>query len=88
MTFQETLEWQRVNSHHINRLANLGDALAAKLIAAYRDLYNNKLDPAKQTEWMRVCDEYARRDLTITERDELLEHFGHKEPVSLRRLDS
>lgn len=88
MTFFDTIQWQRVNSAHISRLAVLGDALAVKLVAAYRDLYDDKLNPHKQTEWMKICDDFCRRDLTLTTRVILQDRFGHKAPKDLRRLDS
>lgn len=88
MTFQETLEWQRVQSDSINRLANLGDPLALRLIEAYRALYANQLDAYLQSEWLKVCDDYCRRDLTLVTRVILQDRFGHKAPHSLRRLDS
>ncbi len=88
MTFQETLEWQRCNAHHISRLAGLGDKLAHRLIDAYCALYANQLDPRLQAEWLRVADDYCRRDLTITTRTILQDRFGHKEPKVLRRIDS
>lgn len=88
MTFQMTLEWQRVQSENINRLALLGDALAIRLVEAYRALYANKTDPYLQSEWMKVCDDYCRRDLTITTRTILQDRFGHKAPKQLKRIDS
>jgi hypothetical protein len=88
MTFGETLEWQRVNSVHIKRLADLGDRLAMKLITAYRELYADQLNPIKQNEWMKIADDYCRRDLTIVTRVLLQDRFGHKAPKTLRRLDS
>lgn len=88
MTFQQTMQWQRTQSHHINRLAKLGDALAIKLITAYRALYADQLNPIKQNEWMKICDDYCRRDLTITTRVILQDRFGHKAPKELKRMDS
>jgi len=88
MTFRETQEWLRVQSEHINRLAKLGDGLALRLIDAYRELHADRLNPVKQSEWMAVCDDYCRRDLTITTRVILQTKYGHKEPRQLRRLDS
>lgn len=90
MTFGQTLEWQRVNSHHINRLAKEGDPLAKRLIEAYRVLYADQLNPVKQTEWMKICDDYCRRDLTNTTRRILQDRFGHKIPthVTLKKVDS
>lgn len=88
MTFGETQAWLRENGVHINRLAELGDALAVRLIAAYRALYAKQLDPYLQTEWMKICDDFVRRDLTMTTRTILQDRFGHKEPKNLRRLDS
>lgn len=82
------MEWQRVNADKINRLAKLGDKLAVRLVAAYRDLYADKLNPAKQSEWMKVCDDYCRRDLTNTTRRILQDRYGHKIPAALKRLDS
>jgi len=88
MTFQETMDWQRVQAHHISRLAKLGDKLAARLIVAYRELHADQLNPAKQTVWMQVCDDYCRRDLTNVTRVLLQDRFGHKAPKQLKRLDS
>jgi hypothetical protein len=88
MTFQETMEWQWVNAPHINRLAKEGDALAARLITAYRALYDKKTDPYLQSEWMKVCDDYCRRDLTTVTRVILQNRYGHKQPKQLRRIDS
>lgn len=88
MTFQMTLEWQRVQSANINRLARLGDELALRLIAAYRAAYVDQLNPYLQSEWMKVCDDYCRRDLTITTRTILQDRFGHKVPKQLKRMDS
>jgi hypothetical protein len=88
VTFQMTLEWQRVQSHKINRLAKLGDKLALRLIVAYRDLYADQLNPHKQNEWMLIADDFCRRDLTITTRTILADRYGHKEPKQLKRMDS
>ncbi len=88
MTLQEALEYQRTQSHHIKRLADLGDRLAMKLITAYRELYSDQLNPIKQNEWMKIIDDYCRRDLTIVTRTLLQDRLGHKVPKSLRRLDS
>jgi len=88
MTFQETMDWQRVNSVHIKRLADLGDRLAMKLILAYRELFVDQLNLVKQNEWLKICDDFCRRDLTITTRTLLQEKYGHKIPRQLRRLDS
>ena len=86
MTFQETLEWQRVQSPKINRLAKLGDKLALKLITAYHELYRDRLNPFKQAEWMKICDDYCRRDLTLVTRVILQDRFGHKIPPQLRKV--
>lgn len=88
MTFQMTLEWQRVQSHNISRLALLGDPLACRLVTAYRALYVDQTNPYLQSEWMKVCDDYCRRDLTITTRTILQDRFGHKAPKQLKRMDS
>lgn len=88
MNFHDTLEWQRVQADKISRLAKLGDKLAARLIVAYRELYADRLNPVKQAEWMKVCDDYCRRDLTIVTRVILQDRFGHKPPANLKRLDS
>jgi hypothetical protein len=88
MDMKETLEWQRHNSERINRLAKLGDALAKRLIEAYRFLYDHRLDPRAQEDWLKVCDDYARRELTQTTRRILQDRYGHKIPKTLRRLDS
>ena len=88
MTFQETLDWQRCQSAHINRLANLGDRLAMKLITAYRELFADQMNPVKQNEWLKIADDYCRRDLTDVTRQLLQDQLGHKEPKQLRRLDS
>lgn len=86
MTFNDTMAWQRTQSHHINRLAGLGDALAVKLIQAYRDLYDDKFNPAKQANWMAICDDYCRRDLTQTTKRILQDRFGHKIPFTLPNI--
>jgi hypothetical protein len=88
MTFNETMEWQRIQSDKIKRLAKFGDKLAKRLIDSYRILYADRLNPLKQQEWMKICDDYCRRDLTITTRALLGERFGHKIPQQLRRIDS
>lgn len=88
MTFQETIDWQRTQAHHIKRLADLGDRLAMKLITAYRNLYDDRLNPVKQLEWLKIADDYCRRDLTMVTRVLLGDRYGHKEPKQLRRLDS
>lgn len=88
MTFQMTMEWQRCNSEKINRLAKLGDKLALRLVTAYQALYVDQLNPEKQSEWLKICDDYCRRDLTLTTRVILQDRFGHKEPKHLKRMDS
>ena len=88
MTFQDTMAWQRVQSDKINRLARLGDKLALRLIEAYRELYADQMNPLKQSEWMKICDDYCRRDLTIVTRVLLQDRYGHKAPQQLRRLDA
>jgi len=88
MTFQETLAWHGLQWDRINRLADLGDALARRLVVAYHVLYDDQLNPVKQTDWMKVADDYCRRDLTDVTRVILADRFGHKAPTSLRRLDS
>ncbi len=88
MTLSEALEWQRINAHHINRLAKLGDKTALRLIDVYRTLYADQLNPMKQNEFMAVVDDYFRRDHMIIERNQLAERFGHKIPKNFRRIDS
>jgi hypothetical protein len=88
MTFNETMDWQYTQAHNIKRLAKLGDPLACRLVAAYRALYAKQTDPYLQSEWMKVCDDYCRRDLMLATRKILLDRFGHKEPKSLKRMDS
>jgi len=85
VTFGETLEWQRCNSWEISRLATLGDKLACNLVSAYHRLYANRLDPVAQSEWMKYCDEFSRRDLYDGERLQLQNRFGHKLPPELIR---
>jgi len=86
MTFGETMEWQRAQSAKINRLAKLGDALARRLIEAYRALYDDRLNPAKQADWMAVADDYCRRDLTLATRAILQDRFGHKIPPTFKSV--
>lgn len=88
MDFPSTLDWQRCNSEKISRLAMLGDPLANRLVAAYRALYADKLNPYLQSEWMAVCDDFCRRDLTLTTRKILQDRYGHKVPKQLKRMDS
>lgn len=88
MTFQETLAWQTGQWDKINRLADLGDALARRLVFAYHLLYANQLDPYLQSEWLKIADDYCRRDLTIVTRAILADKFGHKIPRQLKRIDS
>ncbi len=88
MNFQQTMEWQRINAGHINRLAKLGDALAVRLIVAFKASYANQLDVYLQNEWMKVADDFCRRDLTITTRRILQDRFGVKIPQDLKRIDS
>lgn len=78
MKLNECLEWQRCNAHHVDRLAKLGDREANKLISAYRALYDHQLDVNLQNEFMVCCNEFVKRDLTITERDVLANRYGHK----------
>lgn len=80
MTFQETMEWQYCNIREINRLAKLGDKLALRLIEAYKEAYGDKLNTYKQSEWMKVCDDFCRRDLMKDTRRILQDRFGHKIP--------
>lgn len=88
MNFLETREWQAVNARHIARLAGEGDKLAIRLIAADRARCAAPLDPALLTDWLKVADDYCRRDLTITTRRILQDRFGHKIPKNFKRIDS
>jgi hypothetical protein len=88
MTFQETLSWQATQWDKINRLADQGDALARRLVVAYHELFANKLDTYLQSEWMKIADDYFRRDHDIATRVILQDRLGHKAPVNLRRLNS
>lgn len=88
MNAQETLEWQRDNVESINRLAKLGDKLALRLIEAYRYAYAHQTDPWALEEWVKVCDDYVRRELTNVTRRILQDRFGHKIPKNFRRIDS
>lgn len=74
------MEWQYCNKAEINRLAELGDKLALRLIAAYELAYRDKLNVYKQTEWMKVCDDFCRRDLMTDTRKILQDRWGHKIP--------
>lgn len=78
MTLQECLEWQRLNCLHIDRLAKNGDREAKKLIFTYQTLYDHRTDVKLQNEFIRCCEEFIRRDLTVTERADLQNKFGHK----------
>lgn len=86
VNMQETMEWQRVNSAAINRLAKLGDRLAMRLIQAYRDLYDDKFNPLKQETWMQVCEDYAKRELFVSTRRILQDRWGHKIPSEYRLI--
>lgn len=86
MDFASTLMWQRENATHINRLAKLGDKLALRLIEAYRDLYGDKLNPYKQTEWLAVADDFARRELMLDTRRIIQDRFGAKIPSLYKNL--
>ena len=86
MDFMETMDWQRSNISQINRLANLGDALARRLIQAYRDLYRDQLNIYLQSEWMKVCDDFARRELMLSTRRILQDRYGHKIPSVFRSV--
>jgi hypothetical protein len=88
VTFEETKEWQAVNARYIMRLAKEGDALAKRLVAADRARCAKPLDPLLLTDWMKVCDDYCRRDLTTVTRRILQDRFGHKIPKELKRMDS
>jgi hypothetical protein len=88
VNFTQTHEWQRVNARHIVRLAQEGDKLALRLIAADRARCAKPLDPHLITEWLKVADDYCRRDLTMTTRRILQDRYGHKIPKELRRVDS
>lgn len=78
MNLSECLAWQRENAHHVDQLAQRGDREANKLISAYRALYDHRTDVALQNEFIKCCNEYVMRDLTITERAELARKFEHK----------
>ena len=88
MNVPETQAWQRENAWHINRLVKLGDRLAIRLVEAYRYLYDHQNDPVALQTWLEVCDDYCRRELTLTTRVILQDRFGHKPPKDLRRIDS
>lgn len=78
MTLAECLEWQRLNAHHIDHLATNGDAEAKKLVFTYRTLYDHRTDLKLQNEFIRCCEEYIKRDLTITDRKELQNRYEYK----------
>lgn len=78
MIMSEAIAWLRYNGHHVARLANLGDKLAARVELAYRLLYGDQLNPTKQTEFLVVIHELIRRELTITERAVLENRYGYK----------
>lgn len=84
MNFLATREWQAVNARNIKRLANEGDALAKRLIAADRARCANPLNPDLLTDWLKVADDYCRRDLTTATRRILQDRFGHKIPTTLK----
>lgn len=78
MTLNDCLEWQRCNAHHVDQLAQRGDREANKLISVYRALYDHRTDVKLQNEFIVCCTEFIKRDLTITERQDLANKFGHK----------
>lgn len=78
MNINQCLEWQRCNAHHIDQLAQRGDREANKLISAYRALYDHRTDVKLQNEFIRCCEEYIKRDLTITDRKELQNRYEYK----------
>ena len=86
MTFKETMFWQRENAPLINRLAKLGDKLAKRLMLAYQQAYDDKLNIDKQSEWMKVADDFCRRELTLTTRRILQDRYGHKIPSVYRPI--
>jgi hypothetical protein len=86
MTFQETMEWQRSNIIEINRLAKLGEPLALRLVRAYQEAYDDKLNVYKQSEWMKVCDDFSRRELMLDTRRILQDRYGHKIPSSYKNI--
>ena len=86
VTFKETMFWQRENAPLINRLAKLGDKLAKRLMLAYQQAYDDKLNIDKQSEWMKVADDFCRRELTLTTRRILQDRYGHKIPSVYRPI--
>lgn len=92
MTFQETMEWQRENAAYINRLAQQGDKLAKRLVEAYIAAHGSQKNEYLRSEWMKVCDDFCRRDLTLATRVLLQDRFGHKLPgpkkIPKRKLSS
>jgi hypothetical protein len=86
LDFKATMEWQACNIIAINRLAKLGDKLALRLIEAYRAAYDDKLNIWKQDEWMKVCDDFARRELMLDTRRILQDRYGHKIPSEYKNI--
>lgn len=86
MDFSSTMEWQRCNITQINRLASLEDPLAVRLREAYRALYDDQLNIYKQSEWMKICDDFCRRELMTDTRRILQDRFGHKIPSEYKNI--
>lgn len=84
MTYQETKMYVIEQGPKIGYLAKQGDKLALRLVKAHWDHIHDKLNPKLQTDFMKVADDYMRRDLTLTTRVILQNRFGHKAPVDLK----
>lgn len=80
MPWEDLRRLIRSRSVEIGTLAGRGDALAIRLMAAYRDLYDHPGDLDKGATLRAALEDYMNRDLRIKEVQELGDRFGHRLP--------
>lgn len=80
MPWEDLRRLIRSRSVEIGTLAGRGDALAIRLMAAYRDLYDHPGDLGKGATLRAALEDYMDRDLRIKEVQELGGKFGHRLP--------
>lgn len=71
-------DYLRVKGLEIGKLAKRGDKEAIKLMFTYKTWFDHKLDVKLQNELIAIVKAYIHRDVTETERAELLSRYGHK----------
>lgn len=79
MNLDEAHKFTKAYAAQIVQRIGLGDKLALRVFTTCGEFIKDQRNVLKQTEFIKVAEEYSRRNLTITEHADLDRLFGGQE---------